>query len=100
MRLAVLDKIEFPEKLERVLYRNEHGAFDFAGERFDIGSFSASLTKKIETLQRVLAKSSQRLENENFLNCAPAETVAEEKEKHTHITRQLNRLKELQNAFL
>jgi valyl-tRNA synthetase len=40
-----------------------------------------------------------RLNNENFLKNAPQETVEEEKNKFREIELQLNRLKELKNAF-
>ncbi|MCK9614849.1 MAG: valine--tRNA ligase [Candidatus Omnitrophica bacterium] len=98
-RLAYLEAFVFCKSLKRVIYKNELWELNLDIEEIDIKDFVSTLDKKIKNLDGVCSKISGRLNNENFLKNAPQETVEAEKNKFREINLQLNRLKELKNAF-
>ncbi|MDD4183331.1 MAG: valine--tRNA ligase, partial [Candidatus Omnitrophica bacterium] len=98
-RLAYLDSFEYSGSLKRVIYKNELWELNLDIEEVNIKDFIATLDKKINNLTAIKSKISGRLDNENFLKNAAPETVEEEKNKFKEIDLQLNRLKELKNAF-
>lgn len=98
-RLAYLEAFEYSSNLKRTIYKNELWELNLDVEEVNIKEFVAALDKKINNLAAIKNKISGRLDNENFLKNAPQETVEEEKNKFKEIDSQLNRLKELKNAF-
>jgi len=98
-RLAYLEAFEYSSNLKRTIYKNELWELNLDVEEVNIKEFVAALDKKINNLTVIKNKASGRLDNENFLKNAPQETVEEEKNKFKEIDSQLNRLKELKNAF-
>jgi valyl-tRNA synthetase len=98
-RLAYLEGFDFCKNLKRVIYKNALWELNLDIEEINIKDFVLALGKKINNLDNVRSKIAGRLNNENFLKNAPQETVEEEKNKFTEIELQLNRLKELENAF-
>ena len=98
-RLAYLEALDFCKNLKRVIYKNELWELNLDVEELDIKNFISALDKKINNFTAIYDKISGRLNNENFLKNASQETVAEEKDKFRQIHLELNRLKELRNAF-
>jgi len=98
-RLAYLEAFEYTGNLKRTIYKNELWELNLDVEEVNIKEFVVALDKKINNLTAIKNKVSGRLDNENFLKNAPQETVEEEKNKFKEIDSQLNRLKELKNAF-
>ncbi|MFA7114668.1 MAG: class I tRNA ligase family protein, partial [Candidatus Omnitrophota bacterium] len=91
--------IMFADELKRVLYKNELWSLDFSVGELETENFLASLDKKISNLMRVSGQLEKRLRNEGFIKNASKEIVAQEKEKSSQIKDELQRLKELSNAF-
>ena len=98
-RLAYLQAFEFTAAPKRVIYKNALWELNLDIEEINIKDFVSTLDKKINNLEAVKSKVSGRLNNENFLKNASLETVEEEKNKSREIDLQLNRLKELKDAF-
>ncbi|MEI8350521.1 MAG: valine--tRNA ligase [Candidatus Omnitrophota bacterium] len=98
-RLAFLERIDYKEHIERTICKNDLWELNLAIEGADIKNFIASLDKKIKSLESVLEKVTQRLGNEHFLKNASEETVQQEQLKFQEVKRQLQRFKELKDAF-
>ncbi|MDD5583640.1 MAG: valine--tRNA ligase [Candidatus Omnitrophica bacterium] len=98
-RLAAVEKIEFKDKLLRVLHKSERWELDFTLENIDTSVFLVSLGKKLKESQNLLERTKERLANDNFLTNASVETIAQEKEKMSQVSLQAKRLKELYDAL-
>ena len=61
----------------------------------DIGSEKIRLSKRLEVLSRDLEFTAKKLKDENFINKAPEEVVALEKERYENIKGQINRSEEM-----
>jgi len=98
-RLGMIDDIIFINEIGQALFDNDLWAFNFDIESAELTAFVASLDKKIKNLGIVLDKASIRLKNENFIKKASKEVVENEKNKFNDFNQQLDRLKNLKNAF-
>ena len=98
-RLAILEKIEFKENLERSIYKTSFWELNFDMANTDMANFLSSLDKKIINLETVFNKSQARLNNEKFIQNAAQETVQEEKDKFNQLNIEIGRLRRLRNAF-
>ncbi|MDD4955016.1 MAG: valine--tRNA ligase [Candidatus Omnitrophica bacterium] len=98
-RLSYLEAFEFTANLKRVIYKNALWELNLDVDEVNVKDFISALDKKINNIDSIRSKVAGRLENENFLKNASQETVEEEKNKFREIDFQLNRLKELKNAF-
>ena len=98
-RLTYTQNIIFKNKLDKVLYENDFWALSLGIESVDMSSFLLSIDKKIDILDTVLSKVIKKINNEKFLENASKDIIAKEKTKFNDMSNQLNRLKELKNAF-
>ena len=98
-RLTCTQNILFANKLDKVLYENDFWALNLGIESVDMTGFLLSIDKKINNLDTVLNKVMKKLNNEKFLANASKDIIAKEKTKFNDMSNQLNRLKELKNAF-
>ncbi|MCK5494135.1 MAG: hypothetical protein KAJ14_13575, partial [Candidatus Omnitrophica bacterium] len=98
-RLTCTQNIIFKNKLDKVLYENDFWALSLGIESVDMSSFLLSIDKKIDILDTVLSKVIKKINNEKFLKNASKDIIAKEKTKFNDMSNQLNRLKELKNAF-
>lgn len=98
-RLTFSESIVFKPKLERILYQHQNLALNLDIKSVDLSAFIASLDKKIKTLDGLLKKGSQKLQNEKFLQHASEDIINKEKNKFEEISSNFNRLKGLRNVF-
>ena len=98
-RLTFSEAIVFKPELKRILYRSRDLALNLDIKSVDLSTFIASLDKKIENLNNLLKKGTQRLNNEKFLQRASSDAVDREKKKFEEISSNSNRLKGLRNVF-
>jgi valyl-tRNA synthetase len=99
LRLALVDEVFFKDGLNKILCDSNNWSINFAVETGDMGGFLATLSKKIDALERASKKVAARLANEKFMAKADPKIVAHEKVKHSDMSCELNRLKDLKNAF-
>jgi len=98
-RLTLSESISFVKKLKRVLYESEGLALNLDLELTDLSTFLISLDKKINNLDNVLKKTTEKLENKKFLNRAFPDIINSEKKKFEDISANLVRLRGLKNVF-
>ncbi len=98
-RLTFSEAIVFKPELKRILYRSRDLALNLDIKSVDLSIFITSLDKKIENLDNLLKKGTQRLNNEKFLQRASSDAIDREKKKFEEISSNSNRLKGLRNVF-
>lgn len=103
-RLTLSERIDFKntdkgEDLERVLYDCGLWAINLAVGDIEAANFVAALDKKLLIKERVLSKAKERLANKQFRKKAPAEKIEEEENKFKDLSTEVNRLKDLKDAF-
>jgi len=98
-RLTSSSEIKLKQSLPRILFKNNFWALNLDIPETDMSVFLASLNKRINGLEVVLAKSNGRLRNDKFLKNALKEVIINEKIKANDVSNNLKRLKELKNVF-
>ncbi len=103
-RLTLSQEIQFldsrqKEKLKRILYAGRLGKLNLLVEGVNEDDFRSSLDKKIKKFEELLAKNKARLDNPKFIEQAPPEKVEEERNKGRDFLTEVNKLKELRDAF-
>ncbi|MCF7907609.1 MAG: valine--tRNA ligase [Candidatus Omnitrophica bacterium] len=103
-RLTFSESIEFKnaagaEKLSRVLYDSGLWEINLAVKDIEKSNFVAALSKKIESKTVVLTKIQKRLASEQFRKNAPLDKVQEAETAVTDLLTEVNRIKDLKNAF-
>jgi len=98
-RLTFSESISFAGELKRVLYESEGLALNLDIEVADLSTFRASLDKKVNNLDNVFKKASEKLNNKKFLERASPDIIDKEKRKFEEISANLMRLRELKNVF-
>jgi len=98
-RLTLSESISFVRELKRVLYEGKGLALNLDIESADLSTFLVSLDKKINNLDNVLKKASEKLKNKRFLERASPDIIDKEKKKFEDISTSLIRLRGLKDVF-
>jgi len=98
-RLTLSESISFVRELERVLYKSEGLALNLDIESADLSTFLASLDKKVNHLDTVFKKATEKLKNKKFLERASSDIIDKEKKKFEDIAANLSRLRGLKDVF-
>jgi len=98
-RLTLSESISFVGELKRVLYENEGLALNLDIGSADLSAFLASLDKKVNNLDNVLKKATEKLKNKKFLEQASPDIIDKEKKKFEDISANLARLRRLKDVF-
>jgi len=103
-RLTLSESVDFKntnkgEDLARVLYDCGLWEINLALGDIEAANFLAALDKKLLIKEKVLSKAKERLSNEQFRSKVSPEKIEEEEGKFKDLSIEVNRLKDLKDAF-
>ncbi|MBN2483296.1 MAG: valine--tRNA ligase [Candidatus Omnitrophica bacterium] len=98
-RLGGIERVEFVDRLRRILFKGDGVELDFLIDDIDRDRFMQSLDKKVTILDGQCDRIVQKLRNEKFLKNAPEDTVLQQKERFEQLSGQRQRLEELREAL-